>query len=141
MALLLCACASAWAGSPVPGPPDVNTAGEGEDLFDMSIEELMDVQIDTVYGASKRTQPVVKAPASVTIITAEEIRLYGYRTLAEILQSAPGFYINYDRNYHYVGTRGFRRPGDYDTRILLLIDGHRVNENVGDVPGFGTQRL
>jgi len=99
----------------------------------------MDVPIDTVYGASKHVERVADAPASVTIITAEEIRLYGYRTLVDILRSAPGFYVNYDRNYHYVGTRGFRRPGDYDTRILLLVDGHRINENVGDAPTLGTQ--
>ena len=105
----------------------------------MSIEELMDVRIDTVYGASKRTQSLAEAPASVTVVTAEEIRRYGYRTLADILRSAPGFYINYDRTYHFIGTRGFRRPGDYDSRILLLIDGHRVNENVGDSPMLGTQ--
>jgi iron complex outermembrane receptor protein len=113
--------------------------GAAVDLFDMSIEELMDIRVDTVYGASKRSQSVAAAPASVTIVTAEEIRRYGYRTLADVLRSAPGFYINYDRSYHFIGTRGFRRPGDYDTRILLLIDGHRLNDNVGDSPLFGTQ--
>jgi iron complex outermembrane receptor protein len=110
-----------------------------EGLLDMSIEELLEVEVDAVYGASKYRQTLSEAPASVTIITADEIRKYGYRTLADVLASAPGFYLNYDRNYHYVGTRGFRRPGDYDTRILLLVDGHRVNENVGDTPMFGTQ--
>ncbi|MGE5297502.1 MAG: TonB-dependent receptor plug domain-containing protein [Solirubrobacterales bacterium] len=136
--LVFCLGASVQADSgdsPAADPNDPSQAG----LFDMSIEELMDVRIDTVYGASKRTQSLAEAPASVTVVTAEEIHRYGYRTLAEVLKSVPGFYINYDRNYDYVGTRGFRRPGDYDSRILLLIDGHRANENVGDAPMFGTE--
>ncbi len=112
---------------------------EPEDLFEMSLEDLMSVEIGTVYSASKYHQKLSEAPSSVTIITADEIRKYGYRTLAEILRSVPGFYINYDRNYEYVGVRGFRRPGDYDTRILLLVDGHRTNENIGDSPLFGPQ--
>lgn len=107
----------------------------------MPLEDLMNVSVDTVSAASKYRQKLKEAPASVTVVTAEEIRRYGYRTLAEILQSVPGFYLNYDRNYHYLGVRGFRRPGDYDTRILLLVDGHRVNENIGDQPAFGTHFL
>ena len=115
-------------------------APEDEDgLFDMSLEDLMTVEIDTVYSASKHLQKVSEAPSSVTIITADEIRKYGYRTLAEVLRSVPGFYVNNDRNYDYLGVRGFRRPGDYDTRTLLLVDGHRFNENIGDSPVFGMQ--
>ncbi|MCU0914114.1 MAG: TonB-dependent receptor [Planctomycetes bacterium] len=109
-----------------------------ENYLDMSIEELMDVSLDTVQGASKYAQKLRSAPASVTIVTGDEIRQYGYRTLAEVLRSVPGFYLNYDRNYHYLGTRGFRRPGDYDSRILLLVDGHRVNENIGGGLPSGT---
>jgi len=135
---VLCLGPWSWADAKGLAGSDANES-QTTDLFDMSLEELMDVRIDTVYGASKRTQSVAAAPASVTIVTGEEIRRYGYRTLADILRSAPGFYINYDRSYHYVGTRGFRRPGDYDTRILLLVDGHRLNDNVGDSPLFGTQ--
>ncbi|UCD50346.1 MAG: TonB-dependent receptor [Phycisphaerales bacterium] len=117
-------------------------ASDGQEgLFDLSLEELMEVEIDTVTSASKYKQKVSEAPSSITVITADEIRKYGYRTLAEVLQSVPGFYLNYDRNYHYLGTRGFRRPGDYDTRILLLVDGHRTNENIGDSPAFGTHFL
>ncbi len=122
----------AWA-APGATPP------EEDDLFDMSLEDLMSVEIDTVYSASKHAQKVSEAPSSVTIITAEEIRRYGYRTLAEVLRSVPGFYVNNDRNYDYLGVRGFRRPGDYDTRTLLLVDGHRINENIGDSPVFGMQ--
>jgi iron complex outermembrane receptor protein len=106
---------------------------EVEDLFDMSIEELMEIEVHT---ASRYKQSIKEAPASVTVLTSEEIRKYGYRTLLDILQSVPGFYKTYDRNYGYVGVRGFGRPGDYNSRIQLQIDGHRINDNIAN--GFGT---
>jgi iron complex outermembrane receptor protein len=82
---------------------------------------------------------VTEAPSSVTIITADEIQKYGYRTLSDILQSVTGFFVTYDRNYSYLGIRGFNRPGDFNTRILLLIDGHRLNDNNYYQAGLGTE--
>ena len=120
-----------------PSITDTSSGLQGE-LFDLSLEQLMDVDVDTVSTASKYEQKISEAPSSVTVITADEMRKYGYRTLAEALRSVPGFYLNYDRYYHYIGIRGCRRPGTYDTGILLLIDGYRINENVGDSPAFGT---
>ncbi|MEN6575157.1 MAG: TonB-dependent receptor [Phycisphaerales bacterium] len=137
--LFLGLSASARAGADGLSSTEPSQAVQDESFFDMSIEELMDVRIDTVYGASKRAQRLDEAPASATVVTAEEIRRYGYRTLADILQSAPGFYMNYDRMAHYVGTRGFRRPGDFDTRILVLIDGHKMNDSVSGAPPSGTE--
>jgi outer membrane receptor for ferrienterochelin and colicins len=96
----------------------------------MSLEELMQVPIESVQGASKYGQQVTQAPASVSVVTADDIRRFGYRTLAEILQSMRGVYVANDRNYSYIGMRGFMRPSDYNTRVLLLIDGHRINDNV-----------
>ena len=109
------------------------------DLTELSAEELMKIEVATVYSASKFEQKVTEAPSSVSIVTAEEIKKYGYRTLADILRSLRSFYITYDRNYNYAGVRGFGRAGDYNSRILLLVDGHRINDNIYDSAPVGTE--
>ncbi len=58
-----------------------------------------------------------------------------------MLGSLPGFLSTYDRAYQRVGVRGFAPPGDYNTRILVLIDGHRVNESLQDYAGLGRDFL
>ena len=109
---------------------DANAAAPQQQAPPMSLEDLMRVQVEPVFGASKRLQPVTEAPASVTIVTADDISRYGFRTLADILRSVRGFYVTYDRNYSYIGARGFALPGDYNTRVLILVDGHRMNDNI-----------
>src|SRR6185295_1369374 len=101
----------------------------------LSLDDLMKAEI---YTASKHWQAISEAPASVSIVTADEIQKYGYRTLADILRSIRGISITSDRNYSYVGVRGFARPGDFNTRLLLLVDGHRFNDNVYDGAYIGT---
>lgn len=99
-------------------------------LPDLTLEDLMKLDAGEVFGASERLQPVVEAPASISFITAEEIARYGYRTLADILRGVRGMYVTDDRNFSLIGTRGFAKPGDYNSRILLLVNGHRMNDNV-----------
>src|ERR1700681_367851 len=105
-------------------------AGAQQPLSDLSLEELMSLDAGRVFGASARLQSATEAPASVSFITAEEIVRYGYRTLADILRGVRGMYVTDDRNFSYLGTRGFGNPGDYNSHILLLVNGHRVNDNV-----------
>ena len=107
-----------------------------QDLTSLTIEDLAKVK---VFSASRHLEDSHQAPSSVSIITAEEITHYGWRTLADILNSLRGFYTSYDRNYSYLGVRGVLRPGDYNSRILLLINGHRVNDNVYDSAFIGTE--
>ena len=99
-------------------------------LPDLSLEDLMKLDAGRVFGASERLQPALEAPASVSFITAEEIAQYGYRTLADILRGVRGMYVTDDRNYSLIGTRGFGVPGDYNSRILLLVNGHKVNDTI-----------
>ena len=115
------------------------TRPAASDLGSLSLEQLMDVEV--VYAASKVEQETREAPASVTIVTADEIRAYGYRTLGDILRGVRGFFTTYDRNYSYVGARGFARPGDYNSRLLLLIDGYRVNDHLYDAAYIGNEQM
>ena len=94
--------------------------------------------IPSVVSASKYEQKVTEAPSSVSIVTAAEIKRYGYRTLADLLRSLRGFYLSYERTNETVGVRGFDRPGDANSRILLLVDGQRVNDNIFQAARVGT---
>lgn len=122
----------------VIGDLGAETVGTGPNLKRLTLEQLMKIEVTTVYGASKFLQKVTEAPSSVTVVTAEEIKKFGYRTLAEVLRSIRGVFVTNDRNYSYLGVRGFGRPGDYNSRILLLIDGHRINDNIYDSLLIGT---
>lgn len=97
------------------------------DPTEISLEQLLDIE---VFTASKFNQKTSEAPSRVTVIDSDAIREYGYRTLKDVLNSIPGLYSSYDRNYSYLGVRGFGLAGDYNTRILMLLDGKRVNDNV-----------
>ena len=125
----------AWPGT-VCAQSVENVTANGNELGQASLEELLNMK---VYSASRYSQPVSQAPASVTIVTHEEIERYGYRTLGDLLRSVPGFYVPYDRLYGYVGVRGFANPGDYNTRVLLLVDGHRVNDSIYQQATLGTE--
>ena len=73
--------------------------------------EALTQEIPSVFGASKYEQKVTEAPSSVGIVTAEEIKDFGYRTLGDILRSVRGFYVAYDRNYSYAwGTEASPAP-------------------------------
>jgi outer membrane receptor for ferrienterochelin and colicins len=115
--------------------PAVSQSQVDQDLMSMNLEDLSRVK---VFSASRHFEDARRAPSSVSIITAADIRHNGWRTLGDALESLRGFYISYDRLYPYLGVRGFMRPGDDNSRILLLIDGHRLNENAFDSAYIGT---
>src|SRR5688572_15563401 len=116
-----------------------SVAAQQPDLAGLDLEQLMRVEVDTVSGASRYLQKISEAPASITIVTAADIRTYGHRTLIDVLASVQGFHVTDDRNYSYFATRGLVVPGDYNSRMLVLVDGHRINDNVFDSVLAGTE--
>jgi iron complex outermembrane receptor protein len=133
-ALLACP-AAALAGAETPSAD----GGDIRTLSTIPLEELMQMRV--VTAASKFAQPISDAPSSVVVLTAADIRDFGWRTLADALATLPGLYVTNDRNYTYLGARGFLRPGDYNSRFLLLVDGVRINDAVYDQALIGTEGL
>lgn len=99
------------------------------DLTALGLEQLLELR---VVGASKYEQKQGDVAAAVSVITRQEIQAFGWRTLDQALGSLPGIHTTYDRQYSYVGTRGFGLPGDYNTRVLVTVNGNRVNDVVYD---------
>lgn len=90
-----------------------------------ALDTLLNAPVST---ASKYDQDVRQVAGSVTIVTAEDIQRFGYRTLTDVLQSMAGVYVSNQRSLESFGIRGFGRPSDYNNRVLLLINGHAYTE-------------
>ena len=93
----------------------------------LGLDSLLNTPVST---ASKYDQDVRLVAGSVTVVTAEDIRRFGYRTLTDVLQSMAGVYVSNQRSLESFGVRGFGRPTDYNDRILLLINGHAYTEGI-----------
>lgn len=131
--------ALAWFASgtahPAAAAPSA-TAGDVADPTELTLQQLLDVE---VYSASKFSQKSSDAPSDVAVITAEDIRAFGYRRLSDVLDAIPGLYVYSDRNYDFLGVGGLARPGDYLSRVLLLVDGNRMNDGIYGAASIGTE--
>lgn len=101
--------------------PLAASAGDNSTLADVPFDDLVKRE---VVSASTIARQISDSPSAVAIVTAADIRAYGYRTLADVINGMRGLYTTYDRRYHYMGGRGFGEPGDYAGRIMVLIDGY-----------------
>ena len=90
----------------------------------MSLEELMKTQVTTVAG---RPSARISTPAALTVLTAEDIRRSGARSIAEALRLVPGMFVGRINSSSWVvGARGLTGSSLTATRYLVLIDGRLV---------------
>jgi len=99
-------------------------------------------QSETIEGASKHAEAPTETPATVTILGREDIERYGFRTLADVMNFASlgDFTIN-DGRYDFAGGRGLFSFEDFNTRILIMLDGHPLNEPWNNFVGVGREML
>ena len=108
----------ALAAGPAAATPATVALAE-QDLTQLSLQELLDVQVTSV---SKHAEPLRHAAAAVTVITGEEIRRTGARTIAQALRLVPGLQVARSNAHSYtVMSRGF--SGD---KLEVLFDGRSV---------------
>ena len=98
-----------------------------EDLSAVPFAQLVQRE---VVSASTLVRQISDSPSAVAIVTAEDIRAYGYRSIADVINSMRGLYTTGDRRYAYMGGRGFGAPGDYTGRIMVLIDGYVTQDSL-----------
>lgn len=110
-----------------------------EGLTAQDVYAYLSEQIPIVITAAKHEQKIDEVAASITIITGDEIKSYGYRTLGEVLRGVTGFYVSDDRNYEYLGIRGYYVPGDYSNRVLVLLNGLTMNQPTFGAGFFGSE--
>lgn len=94
-----------------------------DDLFNMSLEELMLTPVDL---ASNTLKPINEQPGTVSIITEQQIAHSGARYLMDLIKQVPGFWVGTDT----IGTMSvsFRGVWGMEAKILLIIDGIEQNE-------------
>jgi iron complex outermembrane receptor protein len=84
-------------------------------------------QENLVYSASRYAQTIAETPANVSIISRDDIRRYGYRSVPDALKSLTGVY-DAASQWPALGVSGIALPGDFGSRILYLINGMPIYE-------------
>ncbi|MCP5047286.1 MAG: TonB-dependent receptor [bacterium] len=106
---------------------------ESDKYFKMSVQELLDVEL---YTAGKTLEKIGDIPASVVLITREDIETYGYQSLIEILENIPGLFAidDYDENSISFGVRGFWSGVANDNMIILVNGVQQLNDLFSNYP-------
>lgn len=144
--LLALAVGACWPAAPARAqaapqeqPADASAAG------DATLEQLLRQTLNDVPRAveestsSRFAQSATDAPSVTYVLTDADIARHGLRNMGDILRSMPGLYVTGDGNFTFVGARGLGRPGDFNARLLFLVDGMRVNDNIYDAGSLGPE--
>lgn len=99
-------------------------ADTGVNLFDLDLEQLLNVNITT---ASRVSEPLARSAAATTVITADQLRSMGARTLYDALRHVPGLQVGSSQfGDNYIAVRGIRSGNS--EKVLVLLDGHLLND-------------
>ncbi|HXS99966.1 MAG TPA: TonB-dependent receptor [Elusimicrobiota bacterium] len=98
------------------------SARADDDAFQFFKEEAQ------VVTASRRPEPALRAPAAVDVVTAEEIKAYGFKEIWDVLRYRAGMDVldgtSIDGNRALVSSRGFTK--EFVSEMQVLVDGRSV---------------
>ena len=99
-----------------------------DDYLDMDLEALMNIEVVT---ASKSGEKISDAPATIQVITSEQIKQYGWRDLKDVFRAIPGVDVSYDVQGE-IRTIVIMRGILGNQKLLILQDGQRQNPITGE---------
>lgn len=100
----------------------VEAAEYRRDLTELSLEQLLEVEVTTV---SKKPERRFNSPAAVHVLTQDDIRRSGATSIPDLLRLVPGVEVGrIDSNKWFIGVRGF--ASQLTRSLLVLIDGRSV---------------
>jgi iron complex outermembrane receptor protein len=115
-------------GDTQPAPGEDLAAGDETPLAGEGGELLLWQNIPVVVTASRKAEPIDVAPNVMYVVTREEIRKYGYKTVQDILHARiPNFFSLFSQNIqqHLFQVRG--ASFGENIKIAWMINGHRIN--------------
>ncbi len=105
-----------------PAFPAGGDGVDSVDLVNLTLEELLDIEVTSV---SRKPERISEATAAVFVITSEDIRRSGYRCIPDVLRMVPGLEVaRIDAGNWAISCRGFN--GLFSNKLLVLIDGRSV---------------
>ncbi|RMH74310.1 MAG: hypothetical protein D6675_00325 [Gemmatimonadetes bacterium] len=121
----ICLIGSGWVYGQTEVKPD--------ELFELPISELLNVKVVT---ASKLVQMASEAPATIYVVTADQIQTRGYLNLEELLEDIPGIEIQKKSASEFNSVYTLR--GIYgNEKFIILLDGFRINSSTGTPHAIG----
>jgi len=104
----------------------VNANTSDDALFrEISLEDLLNIEVEVVTKSAEKSH---LSPAITTVITAEDIKLFGYQNVADVLSFVSGFADNYDLAIHNFGVRGINSGARSGSRtIKFMINGQSIS--------------
>jgi outer membrane receptor for ferrienterochelin and colicins len=122
------------------GPPDRDEAeAQNNSLASLNINDLLDVKVVT---ATKSPQVASEAPAIVTVVTQEEIKTWGYKSVAEALNNVPGLYAIDDFLTPNFGVRGVNGGERSFNRIMkVMINGQSTSFRSNSTNAIGPELI
>ncbi len=128
--MLMCACVFCAEISPAQSANE--SARDSSSFYDMSLEDLMKIEVTV---ASSKALSSRESPGILTVITEEEIRKSGATDLMELLGKVPGFDFGVDvEGVVGIGVRG---NWAHEGKVLMLLDGHELNEELFSAIAMG----
>jgi outer membrane receptor for ferrienterochelin and colicins len=113
--------------APVQTQPQAQPPPPAQEV--LSLDDILNLTVET---ASKKKESAREAPATINVITDDEIRAYGARNVADLLERLPGLHMidTYWIRNNLLSVRGNQPTSHYNVHVLVLLDGRPTRDSV-----------